>query len=88
MDEEESMKKILLSRGHDDDEEAAAADNKEGRQQRDEVMMRRRMTITRTWTFVWFPLREKRKMYWYYCHLYDSHRTIHNTLFIAHDMDY
>ena len=43
-----------------------------------EVMMMRRtmMTRTRTWTFVWFPLREKRKMYWYYCHLYGSHWTI------------
>ena len=46
----------------------------------EEVMKRRRRTTTRIWTFVWFPLREKRKMNWYYCHLYGSHRTLRYSL--------
>ena len=73
----------MLSRGHDGEEEAAEADdnnNKEG--QREGLMMRRRRTTTRTWmwTFVWFLSREKRKVYWYYCHSYGFHRTIRYSL--------
>ena len=47
----------------------------------DDMMIRRTMTTRkRTWTFVWFPSQEKRKMHWYYCHLYGSHWTIRYSL--------
>ena len=47
----------------------------------DEVMMlRKRTMIAKSSTFVWFSLREKKKVYWCYCHLYDSHRTIRYSL--------
>ena len=40
-------------------------------------MLRSMRTKTKSSTFVWFPLIEKREVYWFYCHLYGSHWTIH-----------
>lgn len=44
------------------------------------MMRRRTATRIRTWAFVWFPSRDKRKVYKYYCHSYGSYQTIYYSL--------
>ena len=56
-------------------------DNKDCCGNEGKMMRRTTETRIRTLAFIWFPSREKRKVYWYYCHSY-------NTLFITLDMDY